>query len=75
MAKVRVSVAMLEEFLFEGSKGLVIITNVSFDQQEQYIVFNIEGPAVPDVKEVRCEITQQYRTCKFIPITTSQPEG
>ena len=75
MAKVRVSCVMIEEFLFEGSEGSVIITDAAFDQQEQYIVFNIEGPAVPDVKEVRCEIKQQHRTCKFIPIATSQPGG
>ena len=69
MAKVRVSAAMIEEFLFEGSEGIVVITNASFDQYSQCITFDIEGSAVPkDADKVACEITQKYRTCRFVSV-------
>ena len=71
MAKIEVSISMLNRLLFEES--LVDITAVSsFDRDKNIITFEIEGAIVPEVEQVRAEVTQAYKTIKFVPVVQKE---
>ncbi len=67
MAEVKVSIEMLNRLLF--TEDLVDIVGVSyFDKDTDVIAFEIEGAIVPEVKQVRVEVTEYHRKVKFVPV-------
>jgi hypothetical protein len=65
MAKVKCDPDFLVSTLFPGAQ--VVIEDVIIDAQG-YIIFQIKGPDVPDVDEVRAICTVKTITTKFEPI-------
>lgn len=52
MAKLRMDLIELEEFLFGNVKGEVNINGISLDDETDIVTFRLSGSGVPEVKEV-----------------------
>lgn len=65
MAKLQVSKELLSSVLFEGACARIVSV---VKESEHEITFELEGPDVPDVEQVRAEVTQHYNSWKFIPV-------
>ncbi len=71
MARIEVSLQLIEESLF-GRDAKIKITDIDMKPYGRDVVFlEIEGPEVPKVDEVYCEMTETYRTVKFFPVKKS----
>ncbi len=79
MARIEVSMELIKQSLF-GRDADITITDIKMTSYGRDIVmFEIEGPNVPLVEQVNCEITETFRTVKFVPVKKSEkitlPEG
>jgi hypothetical protein len=60
MAHVKVCSELIAQLVFGYADNLVRITSLAgYDQDTGVLTFNIEGPDVPDAREVDCIITVQ----------------
>jgi len=56
MAKIKVSGYLVSELLFGYSDYAVDVNGGYYDRTEDVFVFDISGPDVPPVHEVRCDV-------------------
>ena len=66
MAEIEVSFGVLESLLFTNEVDIIGYRRE--DPRRRSIIFEITGTNVPDVSKVTAEITEYYKTVKFIPV-------
>lgn len=70
MAKIKVTASLLSDALFHG-EPVRIVGISSFDKETGFITLEIEGPGVPNVKEVSSTFTREYTKVAFSPVEQS----
>jgi hypothetical protein len=76
MAKLKIAPIIVEDSLFGSSENPVFINKISYDENNDYYIFDVSGKDIPECEEIMCEVsvevnrinTQRLMKMKFVKI-------